>query len=63
MGDHTLINAGDICVGLSSLRADANGSAVGTNTCVADVNIVIAGGEILTGVNTYGDVVAPGRVV
>ena len=62
MGDHCLINAGDICVRLGSLRADPDGVGLGRNTLIADVDIVIARGEVLTGVNAYGDVVAPGRV-
>ena len=44
--DGNSIDAGDIGVGLSSCRADANGVGLVSNAFVADIDIVIAGGEM-----------------
>ena len=44
-------------------RADANGVGLASNTTIADVDIVIARGEIVAGCNAQCDVVAAGGVV
>ena len=55
-GDTDSIDAGDICVRLSSCRANANGVGLSPNTFVADIDIVIARGEIQTGAKAQGDI-------
>jgi hypothetical protein len=49
---------GDERCGLICLVADANGVGLGRNTQVADIDIVIARGEISTGSWAQGDVAA-----
>jgi hypothetical protein len=51
------IDAGDKCLCLSSCPADSDRIGFGANTCVADIDVVIARGEIDAGVKAYCDVV------
>jgi len=48
-GDTDSIDAGDICVRLSSCRTDTDGARFEKNTYVADINIVIARDKIRAG--------------
>jgi hypothetical protein len=43
--------------------ANADGVGLATDTLIADIDIEIARSEIITGVNSQGDVVTAGRVV
>ena len=45
------------------MHADANGIGLGRNTCVADVDIVIARGEIVPRARTQCDIARAGGVV
>ena len=56
------INAGHKRFRLGSLCANADGVGLGRNTSVADIDIVIARGEVDSGVNAKGDVVVAGGV-
>src|ERR1041384_4352641 len=56
-------NAGDISVLVRWSRADADLGDIPSQTVVADIDIVTAGGEIEAGVKTQGDVAAAGGVV
>jgi len=47
--DSCSADAGDIGGGLRSLRSNADRRALASNTGVADIDIVTAGGEICTG--------------
>ena len=51
------LDTGDIGSRLCSLGADADGLHFGRNPLVADIDIVIARGSILTGVSAQGDIV------
>src|SRR5439155_14460574 len=55
-------DASDIGVRVSAYVADANSIALGRNTEVADVGIVIARGEISTGSSAQCDIAAAGCV-
>src|SRR5205814_901501 len=55
-------NAGDIGVGLSSGGTDANGVGIASNTQVADIDIVAAGGETKTGAIAQRNVAGANRV-
>jgi hypothetical protein len=55
-------DAGDKCGPVSLSRTDANGSRLTRNSRVADVDIVIARGEINAGFGAYRDVIAAGCV-
>src|SRR6266478_6396283 len=58
-----LINTGEICVCFVPLRADADCVSLGRNTNVADINILIARGEICTGKIAQGDVAGASCVI
>ena len=49
-------NASDKRFCLISARTDADSVGLASNTFVADVDIVVAGGEIVTGASAQGDV-------
>jgi TolB-like protein/tetratricopeptide (TPR) repeat protein len=51
-----LINTGEICVCVGPLRTDTDGLSLGRNTNVADIDILIARGEICTGEIAQRDV-------
>jgi hypothetical protein len=53
-------NAGDKGGRVSFFRANADGGGFGLNTFVANIDIVIACGEIQTGLNAQGDIAAAG---
>jgi hypothetical protein len=55
--------AGNKCVYLSPLLVDADFVGLASNTFVADIDIVVAHGEIVTGRSAQRDVVAAGCVV
>src|SRR5205823_13590624 len=55
-------DAGDKGGRLSSLRANADGVGFGRNTFIADIDIVIACGQIKTGTTAQGDIAAAGFV-
>ena len=56
-------NASEIGGRLGSLRADADGGGLGRNTCIADVDIVIARSKVCTGGSAQCDVAAAGGVI
>jgi hypothetical protein len=56
-------DADDESGGLSSGRTHADGVSLASNTSIADVDIVIAGSKIPTGIKTHSDVVTAGCVV
>jgi hypothetical protein len=56
-------NPCNVCIRLRSGRPDADGAGLASNTLVADVDIVIAASEVLTGLVTKADVIAAGRIV
>ena len=63
-GDSDSIDAGDVCVRLSSCRANPNSVRLRIGTArVADIDIVIARGEIEAGVMAQGDVVVASVVL
>ncbi len=47
----------------SHLLADADGVGLGSNTQITDIDIVIAGGNIVTGAKAQGGVVLAGGIV
>src|SRR4029434_11041265 len=55
-------NPGDKCPCVGSCRADADGPGLERNTTIGDIDIVIAGREILPGRITQSDVAAGGCV-
>src|SRR5258705_4225705 len=55
-------DAGDKCGRLSSSPPDAYGVGLSINTLVADIDIVIADGEISTGSKAQGDITVAGRI-
>src|SRR5437762_12494854 len=61
-GDGDPTNASEISVGLSSYRADADGVGLGSNTKVADVDIVAASGETETGSIAERNVACANRI-
>src|SRR5439155_478490 len=58
-----LINAGEIRVCLRSLRTDADGVSLSSNTKVSEINIVVACGEIATGEIAQRDVVGASCII
>src|SRR5438046_1810894 len=58
MPDHGLINSGHVRVGLSSHVADTDGVGLASNALVADVDVVVARGEIQAGAIAQGDITA-----
>jgi hypothetical protein len=57
------IDAGDKCFCLRSYRAHSDRIGLGGNTCVADIDIIIACGEIDAGLKTRCYIVVAGCVV
>src|SRR5215471_4783203 len=55
-------NASNKCARLSSDPPDADGISLCSNSSVAYINIIIAGGEIFTGFDAYRDIAAAGGV-
>src|SRR5205814_10336623 len=55
-------NARDKRACLVSSRPDADGASLGRNTEGADIDVVIAGGEIAAGITANGDVAIPGII-
>jgi hypothetical protein len=53
----------DVSCRLCSIRADADGVGLSSETGVSDVDVVIAGGEIYSTVSTYCDVGAATNVI
>jgi hypothetical protein len=58
----TTENTANESLGVSALCADADGAGLARDTTVADLNIVGAGGEVLTGGESRDGVVAASRV-
>src|SRR5438874_3507083 len=54
------VNAGHEGGGLRAARADADGVGFGRDAKVADVDIVVAGGKVVTGRTAYGDIAIAG---